>query len=133
MCVLTFVSSYEKFETKDINTTSLLLLLLLQHGMIEICHFVEMLCLRSNHYGFFPKFACAYSSIACTKYTRLWNSSSDSPVRKKIFSEKMTKNDPKMAKVEPPPPFEVVTPTSFEFLILEIIKIPDRVLSQTFI
>ena len=28
MCVLTFASSYEKFETKDINTTSLLLLLL---------------------------------------------------------------------------------------------------------
>ena len=87
--------------------------------MIEICHFVEMLCLRSNHYGFFPKFACAYSSIACTKYTRLWNSSTDSPVKKKYFSKKMTKNDQKMTKVGPSCPVKVVTPTIFDFSILK--------------
>ena len=92
--------------------------------MIEICHFVEMLCLRSNHYGCFPKSACAYSSIACTKYTRLWNSSTDSPVREKIIFEKLTKNGPKMAKVEPPGPVKVVTPTIFEFSILENLEIP---------
>ena len=90
----------EKFETKDINTTQLLLLLL-KHGMVEICHLVEMLCLRSNHYGFFPKFACVHSGISCTKYNSLWNSGTFSPVRKNKRHEKSTKNCPKMTKVEP--------------------------------
>ena len=36
----------------------------------------------------------------------------------RIF-EKMSKNDPKMAKVEPPTPVKVVTPTIFEFSIIE--------------
>ena len=44
----------------------------------------------------------------------------------RIF-EKMTKNDLKMAKVEPLDPVKVVTPTFFEFSILEIIEIPDMV------
>ena len=33
--------------------------------------------------------------------------------------EKSTENDPKMTKVEPPRPVKFVTPTIFEFLILE--------------
>ena len=41
--------------------------------------------------------------------------------------EKMTKNDPKIAKVEPPHPVKVVTPTIFEFSILENLKIPEGV------
>ena len=49
----------------------------------------------------------------------------------RIF-EKMTKNDPKMTKVEPPAPVKVVTPTIFEFSILENIKIPEGVCGQNF-
>ena len=50
----------------------------------------------------------------------------------RIF-EKMAKNDSKIAKVEPPAPVKVVTPTIFEFSVLENIKIPEEVFRQTFI
>ncbi len=43
------------------------------------------------------------------------------------ISKKMTKNDPKMTKVEPPCPVKVGTPTSFEFSIIENLKIPEGV------
>ena len=44
----------------------------------------------------------------------------------RIF-EKTTKNDPKMTKVEASCPVKVVTPTIFEFSILENIEIPQGV------
>ena len=40
---------------------------------------------------------------------------------------KSTKNDPKMTKVEPPGPVKVVTPTIFEFSILENVEIPEGI------
>ena len=53
-------------------------------------------------------------------YNRFWMILGHS----RIF-EKSTKNDHKIAKVEPPRPVKVVTPTIFQFLILENLKIPE--------
>ena len=43
------------------------------------------------------------------------------------ISEKLTKNDPEIVKVEPRGPVKVVTPTIFEFSSLENFYIPDIV------
>ena len=46
--------------------------------------------------------------------------------KKRIF-EKMTKNDQKMAKVQPPTQLKFITPKFFELSILENVEIPREV------